>query len=185
MVGLIANFEHFVTPWFRSTGDLIVLLGRTRLEFGGSEYLKQIHGLTRGTPPWIDLQQERAVQACCIAAIEQGLLQSAHDVSDGGLAVALAECCIGGPEKPLGARIETREMLRGDALLFSESQSRIIVSLEEKNLARLQALAAEHSAPMAVIGSVGDHRLIIHPLLQVPVEELRSIWANGLTVKLK
>jgi phosphoribosylformylglycinamidine synthase len=185
MVGLIADVAQVLTPWFKADGDLIVMLGRTRQEFGGGEYLKQIHGLTRGTPPWIDLQLERAVQSCCLTAIEQGILRSAHDVSEGGLGVALAECCIGGPEKNLGARIETREMIRGDALLFSESQSRIIVSVEEKNLARLQALAAEHNAPLAVIGSVGGNRLSVQPLLQIPLDELRSIWANGLTAKLR
>ena len=132
MVGLIANLDQVITPWFKTAGDLIVLLGRTREELGGSEYLKQVHGLTRGMPPWIDLKLERAVQTCCLEAIEQGLLHSAHDISDGGLAVALAECCIGGPEKPLGARIETHEMIRGDALLFSESQSRIVVSLSRE-----------------------------------------------------
>jgi phosphoribosylformylglycinamidine (FGAM) synthase-like enzyme len=184
MVGLIAKVNSIVTPWFKSAGDLIVLLGRTREELGGSEYLKHIHNLTRGMPPWIDLKLEQSVQGCCIEAIEQGVLRSAHDVSDGGLAVALAECCIGGPDKPLGARIETREMIRGDALLFSESQSRIVVSLEENNLDRLRALAAAHHAPIQVIGSVGGTRLAIKPLVQLPVDELRSVWATGLTAKL-
>ncbi|MBM4263093.1 MAG: phosphoribosylformylglycinamidine synthase subunit PurL [Deltaproteobacteria bacterium] len=185
MVGLINHIDKVMTPWFKAAGDLIVLLGRTREELGGSEYLKQVHGLTRGTPPWIDLQLERAVQRCCVEAIEQGVLRSAHDVSDGGLAVALAECCMGGAGKPIGARIETHEMIRGDALLFSESQSRIVVSLEEKNLAPLEALAAQHNAPLQVIGSVGGQRLSIQPFLQLAVDELHSVWANGLTAKLK
>jgi phosphoribosylformylglycinamidine synthase len=101
------------------------------------------------------------------------------------LAVALAECCIGGPEKPLGARIETREMIRGDALLFSESQSRIVVSLAEKDVAQLQEIAARHNVPDQVIGSVGGTRLVIQPLVQLPVEELRSIWATGLSARFK
>jgi phosphoribosylformylglycinamidine synthase subunit PurL len=165
--------------------DIVVLLGRTREELGGSEYLKLIHGLVKGTPPWIDLKLEEAVQNCCLEAIDRGILRSAHDISDGGLAVSLAECCIGGPDRPLGVRIETHEMIRGDALLFSESQSRIVVSLEEKNLAQLQELAAEFRVPMHVIGTVGGARFVIQPLLQLPVEELRSTWAHGLTARLK
>jgi phosphoribosylformylglycinamidine synthase len=185
MVGLLKKVERVVTPWFKSGGDLVVLLGRTREELGGSEYLKLVHGLVKGTPPWIDLKLEQAVQNCCLEAIDRGLLRSAHDVSDGGLAVALAECCIGGPDRPIGARIEMHEMIRGDALLFSESQSRIVVSVEEKDLSQLRERAAELHVPMQVIGAVGGTRLIIQPLLQLPVEELRSIWSNGLTSRLK
>ncbi len=185
MVGLLAKLKRVVTPWFKFPGDIVVLLGRTREELGGSEYLKLIHGLVKGTPPWIDLKLEEAVQNCCLEAIDRGILRSAHDISDGGLAVSLAECCIGGPDRPLGVRIETHEMIRGDALLFSESPSRIVVSLEEKNLARLQELAAELRVPMHVIGTVGGARFVIQPLLQLPVEELRSIWAHGLTARLK
>jgi phosphoribosylformylglycinamidine synthase len=185
MVGLLNNLDRVVTPWFKSAGDTIVLLGRTREELGGSEYLKIVHGMVRGTPPWIDLKVEQAVQSCCIEAIERQIIRSAHDTSEGGLAVALAECCIGGPEKPLGARIGTREMIRGDALLFSESQSRIVVSLAEKDVPHLQEIAGRHNVPMQVIGSVGGTRLVIQPLLQLPVEELRSVWSSGLSARFK
>ncbi len=185
MVGLLDKVDRVVTPWFKTAGDVVVLLGRTREELGGSEYLKSVHGQVRGTPPWIDLKMEVAVQNCVIEAIEQQLLCSAHDVSDGGLAVTLAECCIGGPEKPLGVRIESHELVRGDALLFSESQSRVVVSLKEENIARLQESATKHNVPMQVIGSVGGNRFVIQPLLQLPVDELKTIWSTGLTAKLK
>ena len=125
------------------------------------------------------------MQRCCLEAIEQGILQSAHDVSDGGLAVALAECCIGGPEKPLGVRIQTNEMIRGDALLFSESQSRIIVSVKEEAVSRLQEIAARHGVPTQSIGVVGGTRFVIQPLVQLPVEELKTIWSTGLAARLK
>ena len=185
MVGLLEKVARVVTPWFKAAGDVVVLLGRTRDELGGSEYLKSLHGLTRGTPPWIDLKLELAVHHCCLEAIDAAILRSAHDVSDGGLAVALAECCIGGPDKPLGVRIETHEMIRGDALLFSESQSRIVVSLKEANVERLKDIAARHHVPLQVIGAVGGARMTIQPLLQVAVEELKAIWSNGLTARLK
>jgi phosphoribosylformylglycinamidine synthase len=184
MVGVLERVERALTPWFKSPGDMVVLLGRTRQELGGSEYLKSVHGLTRGTPPWIDLRMEQAVQLCCIEAIERELLCSAHDVSDGGLAVALAECCVGGPEKPLGARVDTHEMIRGDAVLFSESQSRIVVSLKEENLVRLEEIAARHNVPLQVIGTVGGSRLLIQPLLQLSVDELKTVWSTGLSARL-
>ncbi|MET0224233.1 MAG: phosphoribosylformylglycinamidine synthase subunit PurL, partial [Terrimicrobium sp.] len=155
MVGVVGKIARVVTPWFKAAGDVVVLLGRTREELGGSEYLKIVHGLVKGTPPWIDLRLEQAVQSCCVAAIEKGILRSAHDISDGGIAIALAECCISGPEKPLGVRIEMREMIRGDALLFSESQSRIVVSVAEENLEQLREVAAGHHVPMQIIGAVG------------------------------
>jgi phosphoribosylformylglycinamidine synthase len=185
MVGLLGKLDRVVTPWFKSTGHVVVLLGRTREELGGSEYLSLVHGVVKGTPPWIDLKLERAVQNCCRKAIDRGILRSAHDVSDGGLAVTLAECCVGGPDKPLGVRIDMHEMIRGDALLFSESQSRIVLSVEEKDLSQLRELATEMHVPMQAIGTVGGTRFVIRPLLQLPVEELRSVWANGLTARLK
>src|ERR1051325_6994202 len=179
MVGILAKVERVITPWFKSSGDVVVLLGRTREELGASEYLKWVHGLTRGTPPWIDLKMEQAVQRCCLEAIEQGILQSAHDVSDGGLAVAIAECCIGAPEKPLGVRIQANEMIRGDALLFSESQSRIVVSVKEEAVGGLQEIAARHNVPMQSIGVVGGTRFVIQPLMQLPGGELKTIWSWG------
>jgi phosphoribosylformylglycinamidine synthase len=185
MVGLLEQVEKTVTPWFKSAGDFVVLLGRSRDEIGGSEYLKSIHGQTRGTPPWIDLKTEQAVQNCCREAIEEGLLRSAHDVSEGGLAVALAECCMAGSDKPLGVRIDALKMNRADAFLFSESQSRIIVSVAEEKLAGLREVAARHSVPLQVIGTVGGNRFVIQPLLAVPVEELRAAWSGGLTERLK
>jgi phosphoribosylformylglycinamidine synthase subunit PurL len=185
MVGLLPKVDRVITPWFKATGDIVVLLGRTREELGGSEYLKFIHNSVRGTPPWIDLKLEQAIQNCCIEAIDSGILRSAHDISDGGLAVALAECCIGGPDKPLGVRTEIREMIRGDALLFSESQSRILVSMQEKDLSQLQEIASRHAVPLQVIGAVGGSRFSIQPILQLPVDELQSIWSSALGDRLK
>jgi phosphoribosylformylglycinamidine synthase len=101
------------------------------------------------------------------------------------LAVALAECSVGGTEKPLGVRIERHEMIRGDALLFSESQSRIVVSLAEKNLGELIEIAARRSVPLQVIGSVGGNRFTIQQLVGLPVEELRAAWAGGLADRLQ
>ena len=180
MVGLLADVEKHVTSWFKSEGDVIVLLGRTREELGGSEYLKVVHGLVRGRPPTIELKLERAVQRCCISAIHKGILRSAHDVSEGGLAIALAECCVTAPERALGATVELEQGMRRDALLFGESPSRIVVTVQEKHFGRLTRIAAAAGAPIRVLGKVGGRRLTIRSLLDVPVEELRQAWRHGL-----
>jgi phosphoribosylformylglycinamidine synthase len=185
MVGLLPKVERHVTPWFKSSGDLVVLLGRNREELGGSEYLKLAHGLVRGTPPWIDLRLERAVQQCCLKAIERGMIRSAHDISEGGLAVALVECCVGGPEKSLGVKIDLPETMRQDARLFGESQSRIIVSIKENDLSRLETIAEKEGVPIQVLGEVGGSRFIIQPLIQLAVDELKSVWSDGLERRLQ
>ena len=185
MVGILARVERHVTPWFKSDGDHVVLLGTSREELGGSEYLKVFHGLVRGTPPWIDLKLERAVQQCCRKAVERGVVRSAHDVSEGGLAVALTECCVAGPGRPLGVRIELHEMMRADALLFGESQSRIIVSVKGKNLNRLKEIAEKEEAPMQVIGEVGGARFVVQPMIRVSVEELKAVWGSALERRLQ
>ena len=180
MVGLLADVEKHATPWFKSEGDVIVLLGRASAELGGSEYLKVVHGLVRGRLPTIDLKQEQAVQKCCISAIRKGIVRSAHDVSEGGLAVALAECCVTSAESALGATVELEQGMRPDALLFGESPSRIVVTVQEKHLGRLARIAATAGAPLRVLGNVGGRRLKIRSLLDVPVRELRQAWQQGL-----
>jgi phosphoribosylformylglycinamidine synthase subunit PurL len=180
MVGLLDNIGHHTTQWFKNEGDLIVLLGRTREELGGSEYLALAHGLVRGTPPWIDLEVERQLQRVCREAIADGLVRSAHDVAEGGLAVALAECCVSGPGAPLGAVIDLEGSIRPDALLFGESQSRVILSLRRRHLGRLRELAAEADVPLAILGEVRGRRLVINPLIDVDVDEVRRTWSSAL-----
>ena len=180
MVGLLDDVDLHTTQWFKSDGDVIVLLGRTREELGGSEYLALAHGQVRGAPPWIDLDVEKQVQRVCHTAIAEGLVRSAHDVGEGGLAVALAECCISGPGGGLGAVIELEGAIRPDALLFGESQSRIILSLRRRNLGRIREIAAEAEVPCAVLGEVRGRRLAINPLIDLDLSELRKAWTNAL-----
>jgi len=180
MVGLLEHVEHHMTQWFKADGDVIVLLGRTREELGASEYLALAHGVTRGAPPWIDLDVEKQVQRVCLSAIGEGLVRSAHDVGEGGLAVALAECCISGLGPGLGAVIELTGAIRPDALLFGESQSRIIVSLRRRNLGRLRELATAADVPFEVLGEVRGRRLVISPLVDVGLEEMQHAWATAL-----
>jgi len=185
MVGVLDDVSRFMTQWFKSEGDVIVLLGRTREEIGGSEYLATIHGRVAGTPPWVDLSVEQRVQSVCLSAIDEGLLMSAHDVSDGGLAVALAECCITAPGDAIGAVIEVEAAMRPDALLFGESQSRIIVSLPRRHLGRLREIAAAGPCELSVLGEVRGQRLRIHPFVDVHVAELRETWTSSLERRMR
>jgi phosphoribosylformylglycinamidine synthase II len=180
MVGLIEQVDQHTTQWFKGEGDVVVLLGRTREELGASEYLALAHGLVRGAPPWIDLDVEKHVQRVCLSAIAEGLVRSAHDVGEGGLAVALAECCISGPSPGLGVTIELEGAIRPDALLFGESQSRIILSLRRRHLGRVRELATAADVPFAVLGEVRGRRLLISPLIDVGLEEVQQAWATAL-----
>ena len=180
LVGLLADVGHHTTQWFKSEGDVVLLLGRTREELGGSEYVAVAHDLVRGTPPWIDLAVEMLVQKVCLQAIREGLVRSAHDVSEGGLAVALAEASISGPDEPLGAEIEMEAAIRPDAWLFGESQSRIVLSVRRKHVNRLRDIARAADVPLTILGEVRGRRLRIGSLIDVNVAELRHAWAGAL-----
>jgi phosphoribosylformylglycinamidine synthase len=183
VVGLLEDINHLMTPWFKDPSDLIVLLGETREELGMSEYLRVIHGCERGFPPELDLQKERLVVQCCREAIERGIIKSAHDLSEGGLAVSLAECSLLNPAQPQGAHIEldNTQGMRLDALLFGESQSRILVSLQEARMTQLEQLAADLHVKMTFLGRVGGDHLTVRlregkPLIHLLLKKLESVW---------
>ena len=135
MVGLIEREDDITTQWFKQSGDAILLLGETREDIGGTEYLKVLHSREQGMPPWLDLDQEQALQQCVLTLIQKGWVQSAHDCSEGGLLITLAECCLTHPSTPFGAQVTlTQERLRLDALLFGESPSRVLVSVKQEYL---------------------------------------------------
>ena len=179
MVGLLEDVRLHTTQWFKGEGDLVVLLGRTREELGGSEYLAVVHGIQRGTPPWMDLAAEMSVQRVCREAIGEGLLRSAHDVSEGGLAVAISECCISGPQR-YGAEIDMEASIRPDAWLFGESQSRILLSTRPRHLSRLRELAATREVLLTVLGTVRGARLRIGSLVDIDVAEMHRAWSDTL-----
>ena len=136
-----------------AVGDLIVLLGVFKEEIGGSEYLLNVYGKEEGMPPELNTKLEKSVVDTCMEAIKHGIIESAHDCSEGGISVALAESCISGS---VGARIDIKNPhnLRPDVLLFGESQSRIVVSLKEEELPKLNKLAEKNKAPMEILGKV-------------------------------
>ncbi len=189
MVGLLEPWERFAVSHFPEAGLSVVLLGETREELGGSEWLAVRRGLEAGMPPSVDLDHEARLQRLLHAAVAQGALRTAHDVSDGGLAVALAECCFAGPEEqPVGVRVELAETLRAEALLFGESTGRVVTATAEPE--RLLALAREHGVPARAIGETGGARLVIAPAggrawIDAPLASLHEIWARALPRRLE
>ncbi|MFQ5900911.1 MAG: phosphoribosylformylglycinamidine synthase subunit PurL [Thermodesulfobacteriota bacterium] len=177
MVGLIEDISLTTTHWFKEEGDVIIILGKTMEEPGGSEYLALIHGKEKGVPPKVDMEMEKKVSDTCREAIQMGIISSAHDCSEGGLTVSLLESCM---SNSIGAKISFKSNIRPDFLLFGESQSRIIVSVKEKNISSLNVLAERHGTPMEVIGKVGGTKLIINGLINLPVDRLKKMWENAL-----
>ncbi|MUG44557.1 phosphoribosylformylglycinamidine synthase subunit PurL [Paenibacillus woosongensis] len=179
MVGLVHDTDHITTQGFKAEGDVVFLLGDTFAELGGSEFQAVVHGVTEGRPPALDLNVEKKLLDGVLAAIQKGLVQSAHDLSEGGLAVALAESCISGG---LGAKVDFATELRPDFALFSESQSRILLSAAPDKAAELEQLIASYGVPVQKIGQVTGDKLEIsvnaRSVLARPVSELKQVWED-------
>ncbi|MEW6609518.1 MAG: phosphoribosylformylglycinamidine synthase subunit PurL, partial [bacterium] len=164
MLGIIDGYRGSGIG-FKDEDDIIVLLGETKEELGGSEYLKVLHHQVAGKPPMIDLEWENNIQATCLAAIQQGIIKSAHDCAEGGLAIALAECCIVGN---IGAEITLdSEFIEPHYLLFAESQSRIILSLKKENLDDLEKLASLYQVTFSILGKVKPGHLRINNWIDI------------------
>ncbi|HEY6230862.1 MAG TPA: phosphoribosylformylglycinamidine synthase subunit PurL [Pyrinomonadaceae bacterium] len=199
MIGLVEDVRRVVQPGFKEAGDLIALLGNTADDISVSEYAATIDGLTTeqmlasGKAPKIDLELELAAQTVCLGAAEAGLLASAHDCSDGGFAVAVAESCFSSPNRrSLGAEIFIPNSIAGlpaSTFLFSESPSRIILSFSAASLNAIEALAARENCPFTLLGKVGGEKLRIEygeePAISVGVSELESVWRSSLAKKLE
>ena len=179
-LGLLEDVEKHVTAGFKSDGDVIVLLGTDSAwddidGLAGSEYLDLIHGKVEGQPK-LDMDLEIRTQAVCRDAIEQGFVVSGHDVSDGGLAVAITESAVIGG---IGALISENPGERWDAAMFGESQSRIIVSGGPENLSSLEKLASEQNVSMVVLGTVGGDSLSFGDSISVSLADADDAWNNG------
>ena len=190
MVGLIEPAERVTTQWFKNLGDQILVVGESQEDLGGTEYLKRIHHREQGSPPWLDLEREKTVQQFILSLISEGKINSAHDCSDGGLAVTLVECCVSHPDRPLGAAIRLQSNgLRLDALLFGESPSRVVISVGDQHLESVLQKADSLSIPVTSIGEVGGDQLTIavesengsiSSSFSHPVSKLLEVWGNSL-----
>lgn len=169
VVGLIDDPKHITTSFFKKAGDAVLLVGGLGHEMGASSLLSQIHGQKRGLPPRVDLAREKAFQDAVRSAIHQGKVTSAHDLSEGGLGLALAECCFG--EKQFGARIEISSSLRSDVLLFNETQGRAILTASGENADALIGLLKSKGVEAQRIGWVTEE-----PVLSLKLEKDAFAW---------
>jgi len=183
MVGLIDDEKQITTQWFKDVGDVIIITGEIGNELGGSQFVKICHGRKIGPPPHLDLTHEVRVQNAVRDLIRRGLVRSAHDCSEGGLAVALAECCFN-PEKLLGAEIDLgANDTPANTTLFNESQSRILISLVPENAEKTMSFLREHGIPFQQLGKVGDEDLRIRvngETFQWSVTDLYDDWFNAI-----
>ncbi len=185
MLGIVEDIEHVTTAWFKEEGDVVVLLGVNRGEIGGSEYLKVQFGKVAGDCPQLDLDVEKRLQTACLEAIRSGVIKSAHDVSEGGLVVALAECCFLNPKKMIGAKIDLELDGRRDFLLFGEDQSRILVTVKESNLDRLNEICAKYSVAITAVGRVGGEALIVNDLIHGRIDSLFDTYRHSIRSKIE
>lgn len=182
MVGLIDDIAHITTQDFKNADDVIILLGETKPEFGGSELQKLVNGNISGKPPVIDLEQEKAVQGLVLEAIRQGLVTSAHDLAEGGLAVGLVESAICG-DKGIEVEIETK--LTDTQFLFSESQSRIVLSVNKSDVLDVLTKAEQAQVPATVLGRVIDGEQVSFnvngkEVISTSVTELKASWKDAI-----
>ncbi|MBU0477397.1 phosphoribosylformylglycinamidine synthase subunit PurL [bacterium] len=192
MVGLINDVNKHVTQEFKNEGDIIVLLGENKADLSGSEYLYLIHNQKKGNPQ-IDIQTEKSVQKACLEAIESGIINSAHDCSEGGLSVTLTESCISNLNKMLGAVIELDGLknndIRMDEILFGEAPSRIVVSLNKDKMELLEKIAQKHSIAYTILGEVSGENLAIkdnrESIIDISVKELSNTWRNAIPSRLE
>src|SRR5205085_4353992 len=171
---------------FRDDGDAIILIGESRLELGGSEYLHVLHGLIRGVPPALDLDRERALQQLLVDGAAFGLIQSAHDCAEGGVGVTLAECSF---DTGLGASVDLQPLEApagfGEiATLFGESASRVIVSVKPQQVSDMLAQAAKANIPAARIGTVGGDRLRLsiagRQVIDESLHDVEHVWSSAI-----
>ena len=189
MVGLLEGRPPTPSA-FQTAGDVVALLGDLSddpADLSGSTYLAALHNVVAGRPAQLDLDRERTLQRLTLDAIAAGLIRSAHDCSDGGLGVALAECCIWSEHGITGdADVwdTARSPLAAAALLFGEVPSRIIVSVPASRWDELAALTSARGVPLTRLGDTGGDRLALGTLVNVPVSELRTTWRDGLDAAL-
>lgn len=169
LVGLLDSVDERCTMDFKDEGDTIILVGETDDELGGSEYLSVVHGVAAGEIPALDLELEMAVQEAVRTGIREGVIKSAHDCSEGGIAVTLAESCIAGN---IGASVALDDELDACSSLFSETQSRIVITVANDDVERMLDILSEDNVPYSVLGEVGDTRLVIENKIDASVEEL-------------
>jgi phosphoribosylformylglycinamidine synthase len=181
MVGLIEDLSHVTTSYFKNTKDLIFVLGEDHEEVGGSEYLKVIHEVVEGDAPQLNLDTEKELHETLLYLIRNKLIQSAHDISEGGIVSALAECSIMNREKMIGAKVIIPVKTRLDFSLFSESQSRVIVSVKKSDRAAFEYYMLKKKRTYRFLGMTGGNQIRINDEIVLPLPRLENIYYNTLS----
>ncbi|HOA29378.1 MAG: phosphoribosylformylglycinamidine synthase subunit PurL [Candidatus Cloacimonetes bacterium] len=180
MLGLMQDYRLATTQFFQNDGDVVLLLGSKEATIGASEYLKTIHGKICGRPPVIDLEKEKHLQELVLELIEHGMLNSAHDVSDGGLAVALAECCFN-PDRRFGVKVKLDHEGDREILWFGEAGARIVVSAQNGWLEAIQAIAQKHQFEIHQIGVVTSRQVFhLESYIECCAEELYGVFHEAI-----
>lgn len=185
LVGLLPDLKYATTRNFKAKDDIIVLLGDTLDELSGSEYQYAVQEAISGPPPALDLSKEKALQGLCLDIIREGLVHSAHDCSEGGLAVALAESCFAfDSKKGWGASITLKQDLPLPSLLFGETQGRVIISCAPEFLSRIEEMAVRQAVPFTVLGTVTGDRLAINcqdkEHIDIAISTLEETWRSAI-----
>ncbi len=185
MIGIIEDIDSICTQNFKRNNEIIVLLGECTEEVGASQYLKEIHSLVKGQAPGINLEVEQALHETVLGIIKDNLASSAHDCSEGGLAVGLAESCISDKDNMIGAVIDNLQFAyRKDAVLFGEAQSRVIISCPKENISKIEKIASKHNISCESIGITGGNSLKISvnedELINLKLDSLSSQWRDSL-----
>ncbi|ABY95350.1 MULTISPECIES: phosphoribosylformylglycinamidine synthase subunit PurL [Thermoanaerobacter] len=177
MAGLIEDVSKICTMDFKKERDVIIILGENKGEIGGSEYLKVCFGMVKGQPPQIDLEEEKRLQELVLKLIDKGLINSSHDISEGGFAAALVESAISGKK---GAKISLQTSLREDIELFSESPPRALITVSPEKVEEVLKIAYEYQVPAQKVGVVEGKKIAIEvngkKIIDLPLEVLEESW---------
>jgi phosphoribosylformylglycinamidine synthase II len=173
MIGVLEDVTKRVGSSFANKGDLVMLIGENRGELGGSEYIKVVHNTIAGNIPKLALKEVKSVITVLVELANRQLINSAHDISDGGLAVALAECCF---VNEIGAEFNYQPNLRSDAALFGESKPMVIISFNKINNSQIIDLCQQYHLPTTPLGIIGGERIIINETISCPIVELKEIY---------
>jgi len=178
MVGILEDVSKRLTSFFSDNdGDIIAVIGKNKGELGGTEYLKTIHSKIAGKIPEISPNQVKNAINVLVELADNELLKSTHDISDGGIAVALTECCL---KNEIGAAVSLMSDLRGDAMLFGESRPLVIISFAQTNREQIIQICQANNIQLELIGKTGGDNLVIDNLINCPVSELKDIYESAI-----
>ncbi|HRC99992.1 MAG TPA: phosphoribosylformylglycinamidine synthase subunit PurL [Candidatus Syntrophosphaera thermopropionivorans] len=182
MLGLLENYKKATTQWFKHSGDIIAFLGRTSGELGASQYLKTIFGTVAGKIPSLDLKFIKRLIEVLLNLIEEDIISSAHNVSEGGLLVALAECCFQ-PENLTGAELNFPLTFSKSVEYFNESIERVVISFNAENLTKVQTVCDKYDIPLKLLGTVSDKPMFkVNQDIYVSTEALYKAYQSGIKI---